>query len=94
MGIQVISAIQAKRALRKGKDQFVLAFIKEDSATDKESPSQTKDLLVEFADVFPDKLPAELLTIRSVDHRIELESNKTPPVPLVYRMSPKELEVL
>ena len=94
MGIQVISAIQAKRALRKGKDQFVLAFIKEDLASDKKSPSQAKGLLIEFADVFPDKLPAELPPIRSVDHRIELESNKTPSVSPVYRMLPKELEVL
>jgi hypothetical protein len=91
---QLISAIQAKRALRKGKDEFLLAFIKEIPSEKNDQNPRAHKILTEFADVFPDKLPAKLPPTRSVDHKIELEGNKMPNIPPIYGMSPKELDVL
>ena len=56
----LISAIQAKQVLRKGKDQFLIAFIKDTWTSETVTHPQAKDLLVEFTDVFPDKLPNKL----------------------------------
>ena len=74
-GFHLISAIQAKRALCKGKDQFLVAFIKDTQTSETAAHPQAKDLLVEFADVFPDKLPNKLPPEREIDHRIKLETN-------------------
>lgn len=51
-------------------------------------------LYAEYADVFPDKLPKGLPPPRAVDHRIELEPGFPPPCRPMYRLSPKEQDVL
>ncbi|KAJ9523734.1 hypothetical protein QJQ45_020170 [Haematococcus lacustris] len=51
-------------------------------------------VLKDFALVFPEDLPAGLPPERAVDHRIDLEPNKRPPVRSTYAMSTCELAEL
>ena len=59
----------------------------QEMTTDKEVLS----LVDEFSDVFKSQLPPELPPRRSVDHAIEIESNKRPPHRSLYQLSPAEL---
>ena len=60
----------------------------------REVPPEIADVLREFADVFPAKLPVGLPPEREVDHRIEIDETVPPPVAKGYRMSPKEEQEL
>lgn len=51
-------------------------------------------LLVDYADVFPDKLPDTLPPRRAVDFIIELEPGHTPPCKPTYKLGPDELTEL
>lgn len=51
-------------------------------------------ILKEYADVFPEKLPNRLPPSRTVDHKIQLVPGAEPPSRAIFRISPKELEVL
>ena len=53
-------------------------------------PQVVSDLLVEFSDVFPAKLPLGLPVTRPTDHRIDLVPEARPPSHRLYRMSPSE----
>jgi RNase H-like domain found in reverse transcriptase/Reverse transcriptase (RNA-dependent DNA polymerase)/Integrase zinc binding domain/Chromo (CHRromatin Organisation MOdifier) domain/gag-polyprotein putative aspartyl protease len=96
--INVISAKQAWKAIKKGEDEVVLAIIRESDESDTDDkPTERdfgKEILTEFADVFPEKLPHGVPPEREVDHRIELESGATPTAKPMYRMSQNELEEL
>ena len=51
-------------------------------------------VLNEFADVFANDLPNRMALGTTVEHEIELEPGKAPPVRGLYRMSPSELQEL
>ena len=53
-------------------------------------PLQISQLLIEFADVFPSKLPESLPPCREVDHRIDLIPGSMPTASKMYRMAPLE----
>jgi len=94
--INLISAKQTWKAIKKGDDEVLLAILKEpDEELENNEPAEkAKSLLTEFADVFPEKIPAGLLPERVIDHRIELEQGATPTARPMYRMSQNELEEL
>ena len=48
----------------------------------------------EFADIFPDVLPAGLPPERGTEHHIPIKEGSTPPSRRTYRMSPKEEKIL
>ena len=58
------------------------------------APVLVQDILTEFQDVFPEKLPPGLPRRRDVDHKIELEANAKAPVNRMYKMSFTELDEL
>ena len=55
---------------------------------------RVQSLLIEYQDVFPEELPAELPPRRNIDHRIRLTPDSSPPWCPIYRMSPVELEAM
>lgn len=55
-----------------------------------ELSTEIANLLDEFKDVFPSKLPDELPPNRDVDHRIDLTPGSVPPACKSYRMAPLE----
>ncbi|KAJ9526148.1 hypothetical protein QJQ45_009577 [Haematococcus lacustris] len=57
-------------------------------------PSVETHQVMDCAPVFPEDLPAGLPPKRAVDHRIDLEPNKRPPVRSTYAMSTCELAEL
>ena len=57
-------------------------------------PVLVHDILTEFQDVFPEKLPPGLPPRRDVDHKIELEANAKAPVNRMYKVSFTELDEL
>ena len=54
--------------------------------------SELSALLEEYADTFPDELPAVLLPERNIGHAIPLEPGAKPVFRSPYRLRPKELE--
>jgi hypothetical protein len=89
---RLLSAMQVKRALRKGERVF-LAVLTKESEDDPlmQHPAEAQGLLREFGDVFeppPDGLPPD----RGVGHTIPLEPGHTPPFKGLYRLSPAELD--
>jgi hypothetical protein len=86
----VLSAIQTKKAIRNDEEAFV-AFV---MSVEESLPGPEHPILTEYADVFPKDLPNELPPSRSVDHRIELSDERPPNAQPIYRMTPKELDVL
>ena len=104
--IPVISAIQVKRAVRKGSTAC-LAIVRQTAGPDGPGVQLEADLshvtdpkfqaamsavLSEFAPVFA-PLPKGLPPAREgIDHTIELEPHSKPPYRPTYRMSPAELQ--
>jgi hypothetical protein len=58
------------------------------------APAPVQQVLKEFQDVFPEKLPPGLPPRRDVDHQIELEPGAKAPVNRMYKMSFTELDEL
>ena len=86
----VISAMQARRFMRKGCETFLVVILhsKRDQVNVEEIP-----IVREFPDVFPE----ELLSIppeREVDLSIEILPRTTPTSRAPYRMAPIELKEL
>ena len=54
-------------------------------------PDELKRLLLDFVDVFPEKLP-ELPPVRDIAHTIDIEPGHKPPCRPSYRLAPPELE--
>ena len=57
-------------------------------------PLEVKNLLDDFVDMVPDKLPSELPPLRDIQHAIDLVPGSQPPNLPHYRMNPKEIEEL
>src|SRR3954466_2770773 len=93
--INLISAKQTWKVIKKGDDEVLLAILKEpDEELENNELEKAKSLLAEFADVFPEKIPVGLLLERVIDYRIELEQGATPTARPMYQMSQNELEEL
>ena len=86
----VISAMQARRLLRKGCESFLALVL--DS---KRGQIELENILAvkDFPDVFPEELPSIPLE-REVDLSIEIFSGTTPTSRAPYRMAPTELKKL
>jgi RNase H-like domain found in reverse transcriptase/Reverse transcriptase (RNA-dependent DNA polymerase)/Integrase zinc binding domain/Chromo (CHRromatin Organisation MOdifier) domain/Retroviral aspartyl protease len=105
-GKPLLSAMQLRKACRKGSTLFMVQVesIEEDvdstttwSSKDQENfscPSVIQPLLKEYVDVFPNDLPPGLPPERGVKHTIPLEVGAKPPWRPIYRMSPLENEEL
>ncbi|MGN6618758.1 MAG: reverse transcriptase family protein, partial [Ilyomonas sp.] len=93
-----LSALQLKRAVKKDDSELYLIIVRDESyelnMINENHQVETKQLIEQFSDVFPDDLPAGLPPRRDVDHKIELEREAVPPTRAVYRMSPAELNEL
>ena len=63
-------------------------------AADFDAAPRYTSMLQEFADVFANDLPNRAALGSKVEHEIELEPGKAPPVRGLYRMSPPELQEL
>ena len=63
MQINLISAKQTWKVIKKGNDEVLLAILKEpdEELKNNELAEKAKSLLTEFADVFPEKIPVGLL---------------------------------
>ena len=86
----MVSAITARRMMRKGCEAF-LAYV-----IDTEKEGQKLDRLPvvnEFIDVFPDDLPGLPLD-REIEFSIDLQPGTTPISQAPYRMAPAELKEL
>ena len=94
-----ISALQLKRALKKGATCF-LALVRDtdlnlEISSGAASVVETSALLQEFQDVLAGiPVSASMPPKRDIDHAIELEPGSAPPHRGVIRLSPPELEEL
>ena len=59
-----------------------------------EAKDQLKNLLKEYKDVFPDKLPAGQPPKRHIEHAIPIKEGESPPNRPPYRLGPKEQDEL
>ena len=86
----VISAMQARRLLRKGCEAFLALVL--DS---KIGQIELENILVvkDFSDVFPEELPG-IPPVREVDLSIEILPGTTPTSRAPYKMTPTELKEL
>lgn len=91
LNVLVISAVQAKRLMRKGCQTFVttLSRIDESSAQSAEVPASVAGILEDFKDVFPSDLPSGLPPHREgITHTIPLtDPQATAPSRPLYRLS-------
>ena len=81
--LSIISALQAKRMMRKGCMAFLAAVV----ITKKEVKVEDIHVVSEYADVFPEDLPG-IPPEREVDFTIELVPGAAPVSRAQYRMSP------
>ena len=59
-----------------------------------EAKDNLKNLLKEYRDVFPDKLPAGQPPKRHIEHAIPIKEGEAPPNRPLYRLGPKEQDEL
>ena len=79
----VISALQLKKALKRGEEVFALIELGSSEAATEADPD-VKNLLAEFKDVFSSALPG-VPPVREVEHTITLEPGSTPPRQAPYQ---------
>ena len=89
--LEMLSAIQLKKGLKRGQETYVAALIKIKEGQSMEFLDSMVKILKEFKDVMPTKLSKELPPWRPIDHKIELLPGTKPPAQAPYRMSPTEL---
>ncbi|XP_020698415.2 uncharacterized protein LOC110111061 [Dendrobium catenatum] len=80
----------------KESSLIMALIVKEQSATMVPStlPEEVKNLLQQFSDLCPDKLPSELPPLRTIQHQIDLSPGATLPNLPHYKMSPAEHKAL
>jgi hypothetical protein len=94
LSVLVLSAIQAKRLVRKGCKGFLSIVTQVPSGDDvaEAVPPSVKDILHEFEDVFPDEVPELPPERPGVKHTIPLlDPQSKPPSRPLYRLSRAEL---
>ncbi|KAJ9521648.1 hypothetical protein QJQ45_008994 [Haematococcus lacustris] len=92
-----ISTAGLRTAVREKQPMFMVSITPATPTVPSVETHQVMDctpVLKDFAPVFPEDLPAGLPPERAVDHRIDLEPNKRPPVRSTYAMSTCELAEL
>lgn len=98
--LNILSALQFARAVKKQKSQPYLAIIRPPAIPDTTTTSIAHDnpdiekILRDYQDVFPNSLPKHLPPHRPVDHKIELVQGSTPPAKRLYPLSLAEMEEL
>lgn len=95
---EVITAVEAASELLDGAPAFVVEAnesLREPLGTlAAVETNELPDYVKPFADVFSERQANELPERTDRDHAIDLESGKDPPYRSLYRLSPKESEVL
>ncbi|XP_071707878.1 uncharacterized protein [Rutidosis leptorrhynchoides] len=77
--------------LKGGTGAYLLLLVESDELNQHdEVPARVKPLLSEFADVFPNELPAGLPLIKGIEHQIDLVPGSILPNKAAYRCSPHE----
>ncbi len=94
--IEIISPKMMMKELQSGHNEteLYLGLLRTDeqSKIQIEMNIETKRMMDEFRDVFPDELPKGLPPKRTIDHQIELMPGSSPPYRPTFRMSPLELQ--
>ena len=80
----IVTALQLKKLSRS--EELYLLWVKETVNRNIDKIEVREAILEEYCDVFPESLPQKLPPRRTVDHRIELETNYTPPSRPIYRV--------
>lgn len=88
-----ISALQLKRAVRKGADLYAVVVSEANEEQPSAPPTSIQSILTEYSDIFQE-LPDGLPPVRGVEHEIPLKPGAVPVVRPVYRMSEAELKEL
>jgi hypothetical protein len=96
---QIISAQRMGSILTTNQAECVVLAIAHSTPDTQEDTTtgqsiETRQILNEYRDVFPDQLPDTLPPKRDIDHRIELQQTSPPTNRGIYRMSPAELDEL
>ena len=68
---KMLSTIQFKKGVKKGRPSFVVVPINSGESTSKLVPPVIHKVLEDYGDVMPDQLPRRLPPQREVDHKIE-----------------------
>ncbi|KAJ9508991.1 hypothetical protein QJQ45_001437 [Haematococcus lacustris] len=89
-----ISMAGLRVAVRTKQPMFMVSITPADQPAENHQVMDCTPVLKEFTSVFPEDLPSGLPPARAVDHRIDLEPNKRPPVRSTYAMSTLELAEL
>ncbi|KAJ9515361.1 hypothetical protein QJQ45_006622 [Haematococcus lacustris] len=89
-----ISTAGLRVAVRTKQPMFMVSITPADQPAENHQVMDCTPVLKEFTSVFPEDLPSGLPPARAVDHRIDLEPNKRPPVRSTYAMSTLELAEL
>jgi hypothetical protein len=92
---EIVSAQGMHRMIRKNQvEAVILGITHENKPIEQKCKKDAEEILKEYRDVFPPKLPHSLPPRRDIDHRIELEQSSVPASRGIYRMSPAELDEL
>ena len=92
--IETISAKQVEKELRAGEELFAVLLNDvsiSDVAPQSAIDGRVKNVLADYADVFPDGLSPGLPPSRPIEHHVDLEPGAVPPKQATYRMSYNEL---
>jgi hypothetical protein len=93
----MISALSMKKAARKKKEEpvFLAALLggwdELEGVKETPIPTEVEEVIIEFGDLMPSKLPAQLPPRRAIDHKIELVPGARPPAQAPYRLSGPEM---
>ncbi|KAF3615589.1 hypothetical protein FXO38_35032 [Capsicum annuum] len=90
----IISAILVEKGLKKGAETFLVAMIEVKPDVMIDVHDCFADLLRQYVDVIPPKLPKEFLPRRDIDHKMELLPGSVAQAQAPHRMAHKDLAEL